>query len=152
MAEYLSEAVPGNDPTMRKYVIRCRVKVVKTAGKQGLLSGQTEFNAVLLLPQEGDTTTRFYTAWLPDEAEKHFELVLEMGHPVYGICRAAILRKGKFCERPHIFVMSKGVEDILEKKDGLIIDNITVLPASDEEEFGDQALQSDKDIEVFKYE
>lgn len=143
-----SEATASNDPTMREYVIRAKVKVVKQSWFQGLLGGKTEFKAALLIPEEGDSTTMFYSAWLPDAANEHFEIVMEFGHPVYGTCRAAVLRQGKFYQKPHIFIMSKGVEEILVKKDGMRIENIKILPAA----FDDRADSAiDTNVEIAKF-
>lgn len=148
--EHSSEQHPLNDPTMKDYKIRVKVNVVRSYLQQGFSEGKSEFNAVCLLPMEADTTIKFYMAWLPDDAKEHFEIVMEMGHPVYGTCRGAVLRAGKFMQRPHIFIMSKGVEDILSKKHGEILD-IRVLPCSMDAE-SDSAPDSDNDITPIKFD
>lgn len=145
-----NEAVPGNDPTLRKYAFKAKVKTKRKSWKQGFFGGQTEFNAVLLIPQESDMTTLFYAAWLPETSDEHSEVILEMGHPIYGTCRGAVMRRSKNFDKPHIFVMSKGVEEILQGKDGLVIENITALPA-DQDEMGDGAVDSSKDITKFRW-
>jgi len=151
MNEYQSgEATAGNDTTMLTYVIRAKTKVIKASWLQGLKGGRTEYKAVLLIPIEGDTTTMFYRAWLPVVSDEYFEIVMEMGHPVYGTCRGAILRRGKYYSKPHILIMTKGVEEILAKKDGLRIENIKILPSSQDDR-SDEAVDSDMAVERFDY-
>lgn len=145
------EAVPANDPTLKKHVISAKVKVAKASWWQGFRGGRSEFKAVVLIPRDSDATNMFFSAWLPDVVEEHSEVVLQIGRPVYGPCRVAVLRRGKYHDRPHLFVMSKGVEEILENQDGVVLDNLVVMPAN-KDEFGDGAADSAKDIQKFSWD
>lgn len=149
--EYVNEQTPYNDPCMREYVLRVKVKIVRANAQQGMKGGLSEFNAAILIPLEGDQTNRFYSAWLPDDSSEHTETVLSFGHPVYGTCRVAVLRSGKFYSSPHLFVMSKGVEDALSKCDGLILEGIKVLSAADDVA-ADAAVETDVEIDKYKWD
>lgn len=142
----MQEFNAANDPTMRKYGLVCKIQTVRAYGQQGVKSGQTEFEAVILIPTQSDATTRFFSAWLPDSSEDRSEIVFELGFPVYGSCRGAVLRQSRFHNAPHIFIMSVGVEEILKHKNNEKIE-ITVLPATDDA-IGDQAPDTEADIKV----
>lgn len=130
--EVINYHTRANDPTQSEYGLRCKVKAVRTYGKQGELGGNTEFTAIVFEPIDSDSTRLFFGAWLPDEVTKHTEVVIEFGYPIYGHARAAVLRKGKFFDRPHLLLMSVGLEEILKNYDSNFIEFKT-LPASQDE-------------------
>ena len=139
---------PQKSPEDYEYNIKCRVLIVnKTWREESDDFRQHEAKVALLVPELGAAqATAFLNAWLPpqlDEAEKgprHYEIVMEIGHPVYGPCRGAVMRSSEYCDKPHIFVMSTGAEEVfkaLDYKDRESI-NVTVL-AQDKDEVADTA-------------
>lgn len=102
----------------RTYHLTTRVKVVKMTGKQGVKDTGGSFTVVVLVPEQNDETTRFFRAWLADTEGDNFECLGTMGHPIYGSLRLSVSRGNKTHHEAHLFVMSKGVEDILINKDG----------------------------------
>lgn len=54
-------------------------------------------------------------AWLPETRKEHSEVGMFLKGPIYSPCRGAIMRANEFCDRPHIVVMSKGVEEEILK-------------------------------------
>jgi hypothetical protein len=119
-----------------RYHLRCKV-IVKDCTYEDQQSKGNQLIAerlVFLYPEESDERTRFYMAWLPD-AESYQEIGCEMGHPVFSAFRAALYRKSTFhtdLQDNHIFVMSKGAEEILKRLDGQMV-NVEIL--GEQEEF-----------------
>lgn len=108
-----------------RYYLRCKVYVRECSyeDQQSKWNQAITETLVFLCPEESDERTRFYMAWLPD-FESYQEIGCEMGHPVYSTFRAALYRKSTFhTDLPdnHIFVMSKGAEEILKRLDGQIV-------------------------------
>lgn len=113
-----SEFDPRIDPMERTYHLTTKVKVVTMTGKQGEKDTGGSFKVVVLVPEQNDETTRFFAAWLADTEKDSFECLGTMGYPIYGSMRLSVCRGNKTCHEAHLFVMSKGVEDILVNKDG----------------------------------
>lgn len=127
-----SEFNPAINPTERVYNLRAKVHVVRHFAKQGLDERQHETKSVVLVPCDNDETTRFYMAWLPDDKKNKPEVLCQMGRPVYGACRMAVMRDSElFPKGPHLFVMSVGVEEILLNKEGEIIEFSTEPGSND---------------------
>lgn len=136
----MGEQHPSNDLTLWEYHLTCRIHVVKSSGQQGLQGGQTEFEAVCLIPEHSDETANFFAAWLPDTAYDNkgnvqgHEVGFVLKDPPYGYMRGRVQKRSELCDRPHIFVMSVGVEeDILalykrSKTESRI--NVKALPAN----------------------
>lgn len=122
----------ANDPTQSEYGLRCKVKSIRTYGQQGEKGGRTEFIAIVFEPIDSDATRRFFGAWLPLEITSHTEVVIEFGYPIYGHARTAVLRKGKFYDRPHLLLMTVGLEEILKNYDNKFIE-FKALPASQDD-------------------
>jgi hypothetical protein len=128
-----------HDPVQKamqtRYFLRCKVFVRDCTYEDQQSTGNVNISErlVFLCPEEGDQRTLFYKAWLPD-IDGHQEIGCEMGHPVYSAFRAALYRKSSFHEElpdNHIFVMSKGAEEILKRLDGQIV-NVEVLGEQEE--------------------
>lgn len=94
-------------------------------------------SVILLVPETTTESTCFMTAWLPDEADvkttewgekliAHSEIGMKAGHPIGGFVRGALYRASNLYPSPHIFVMSKRAEDILQNYVGKKI-HVTVL-------------------------
>ena len=113
-----SEFDPRIDPMEKTYHLTAKVKVVRMTGKQGEKDTGGSFDVVVLVPEQNDETTRFFSAWLADTEKDNFECLGTMGHPIYGSMRLSVSRGNKTHHEAHLFVMSKGVEDILVHKDG----------------------------------
>ena len=133
-----------NAPTNQKYTLKCFIKIMDVSydDVQSKKTERVTEKMVFLLPSESTECDLFYDAWLPDTDIDYSEIGCQAGHPVYGVFRAAVKRRSKDCERPHIFVMTKSVEDILLKMDGkeIVID---VLPESE-----DEKMDRQRDIEL----
>ena len=134
------------EPTDRKYIMNCRLRfyrktVVDNQGVHGLI--QTERNLVMLVPDESDQRTQFLSAWLPDTQEEYFELAGYISMPIDSPCRFSIHRgPDAQSERHYLFVMSKGVSDILERFTEGRVFSVTILPESEEDQ-ADYAKDSD---------
>jgi len=118
-----------------RYFLRCKVYARECTYEDQQSKGNQQISEklVFLSPEEGDQRTLFYKAWLPD-VEGFQEIGCEMGHPLYSAFRAALYRKSTFhSDLPdnHIFVMSKGAEEILKGLDGQIV-NVEVLGEQEE--------------------
>jgi hypothetical protein len=109
-----------------RYHLRCKVLVKECTYEDQQSKGNQNISEklVFLVPEDSDERTRFFIAWLPDTLDSFQELGIEMGHPVFSAFRAALYRKSTFHpELPdnHIFVMSKGAEEILKRLDGQMV-------------------------------
>ncbi len=132
----------ANDPTYKKYVLTCTTRFYEK-----VVEGK-ERKMVLLVPEENDEMHRFLNAWCPTtQGEKH-ELAAYIGAPAHTPARCAVfMGHDEKCERPYLFVMSKGVEDILVKyKEGLRL-IVTTLPANEDSE-ADNTEASEGNFEV----
>jgi len=129
----------------KHYFLKCKVHIVKVCYEdyqsKGNL-GTVEEDMVFLEPEINTEATRFYNAWLPDSLEEAAEIGISMGYPVFGMFRACVRRFHKDFKRPHIFVMSRGAEEIFKH---LKLKNIEVevMGASEEE-----ALDAQKDFDL----
>jgi hypothetical protein len=134
--------------TKRKYVLKCWIRKYRGQAQQGLQGGLSEYDAVLLIPEINDQSGKFFDAWLPDPLESNtVEIVASMPHPVNSGCRLSVHRMDERCPARHyLFVMSKGVEDILKHLDGQKI-MITVRPET-EDEVADSAIEPDSSFDV----
>lgn len=134
-----------NDPTYKKYHLSCKTKfhfktVTEDIGR-GVISSYAR-KLVLLVPQESDQRSRFLSAWCPDTKEEFYEVAAEVGAPVHGPVRLSVHRGyDDKLDRPYLFVMSKGVEEILlDFPEGRTLE-VTILPANMDGE-ADYALDS----------
>lgn len=141
---------PNFNPLERQYNLRARVKVVRGKTQQGIKGGETEFQAVILLLQDCDETTKFFGAWLPDDEDHRVECLAIMGRPVYGGCRMSVLRASKhYPEGPHLFVMTKAVEDALIHREDQLIEfkvepSLKDADKAHESDFADTTVAIDK--------
>ena len=133
------------EPTNRKYVLNCLV-VIKRKGYTDYKGRKLEDDLAYLVPQEGDQRDRFIMAWLPESDEDSIECVGMIASPVDSSCRFKVKRANSGIDKPHLFVMSKGCEDILKLMEGKKI-SVTVLPESEEAQ-GDEAIDTDQDIQT----
>lgn len=123
---------PIQKAQQERYHLTCKVLVKECSYEDEQSTGTklvTE-KLVFLLPQDSDQRTRFYNTWLPDY-EEYQEIGIEMGHPLYSAFRAALYRQGQFLPEIHIFVMSKGAEEMLKKLDGQLV-NVEILGEQEE--------------------
>lgn len=92
---------------------------------------------ILLVPETTTESSAFFTAWLPDEGATkidengktvvdYAEVGMRGSYPVSGFFRGALYRANHLLPQPHIFVMSKRVEDLLQHCVGKKI-RLTVL-------------------------
>lgn len=134
------------NPNEKEYHLKCFVKVkeISYLDEQSKGSSRNTEKMIFLIPQESDERTRFLMAWLPETIDEHTELGFEIGYPVFSIFRGAVKRYHKEAgiNLPFIFVMTRGVEEILKQVDGLYI-NIKSLGESDE-----LRLDAQKDYEL----
>jgi hypothetical protein len=115
---------PKQKACERRYNLKCKViaKDCSYEDEQSTGNSQVTEKLVFLLPQDNQERTLFYNAWLPEDAESHVELGVTMGHPLYSTFRSALWRATPFVREIHLFVMTKGAEEILKKLDGQLVD------------------------------
>lgn len=116
----------------QRYILSCKVLVKECSYEDEQSKGTvlvTE-KLVFLIPQQSTQQTLFYNTWLPDY-EEYQEIGIEMGYPLYSSFRAALYRQGQFHSSPHIFVMSKGAEEMLKQLDGQLV-NVEILGEQEE--------------------
>ena len=121
--------------SQRRYYLTCKVYVRDCSYEDVQSTGTTLVSEklVFLVPQESDQKTLFMMAWAPEE-DAYQEIGCEVGYPVYSPFRGALYRVSSFhpdIPMNHIFVMSKGAEEILKRLDGQIV-NVEVLGEQEE--------------------
>lgn len=126
-----------NDPIYRKYFLTCKTKFIKKDVSEDIGSGITQQytrKLVILIPQESDQRTLFLKAWMPETIEEYHEFAAELGAPVHGPSRLSVhMGHDEKCDRPYLFIMSKGVEDILNTfPEGTLV-KVSTLPANHED-------------------
>lgn len=130
-----------SEPTERAYKLKCKVLIKKIQTED--LGKKFERTLCFLIPEEGDQRTAFFSAWLPEEFEdskEYFEIGMLIEPPIDSPCRGSIHRANANCNKHHIFIMSKGVEeDFIKskwrwKKETI---NLTVLPENFESDMPD---------------
>lgn len=136
---------PNPEDNLREqdYIIKCQV-LIKEVGYEDFQSGG-KFGSIteklaFLVPQEGTERDLFFSAWLPafkqnqnkEIVDSHNEVACKTGHPVNGFFRASVHRANKNVREPHIFVMSRSVEEDLKNMDGKFI-VVNILPDSQSE-------------------
>jgi hypothetical protein len=106
----------GTQPTEQRYHLKCKVLVKKVSYMDYQSKGETLITEdfVFLIPQESTQRSLFMGAWLPDTLEGNSEIGLEIGRPVEGHARACLRRKNKIVPEAHIFVMSRGAEELIK--------------------------------------
>jgi hypothetical protein len=123
---------PIRNPTEREYHLRAKVWVIETYAQQGQKGGSEKVRAVALIPQDGDESAKFFNAWLPDGNDHIVEVLCRMGAPIFGSARCAVRRPDKnYPHGPHLFVMHKWLEDILNRKNLQTIE-FTTMPGTDD--------------------
>jgi hypothetical protein len=133
--------------TEKNYFLKCKIKIIKKSVQDH--DRQYERTLVILVPEDTDQRTSFLRAWLPEDQGQHYELVGMIAPPIDSPCRLSIHRgPDEKSERHYLFVMSKGVEDIILKyaKEGDTL-KVQILPES-EEEIVDQARDTDGDYDL----
>lgn len=142
--------IQSEDLTERSYNLTCKLKFfLKTVQDPHTNDGKPyERKLCLLVPQEADERTRFLMAWLPEVQSEYYELGAFISYPVDSPCRLSIHRApDEKHDRHYLFVMTKGVEDVLVRLKEDTIIRIKTLPASADSEI-DHARDTDLDIEV----
>lgn len=128
----------------RRYNLSCKV-IVKDCtyeDEQSKGNSQVTEKLVFLLPQDNTERTLFYNAWLPEMVDEHQELGAVIGHPLYSSLRVALWRSTSFVNEIHLFVMSKGAEEVLKTMNEKII-QVEILGQGE-----DQLLDGQKDFEL----
>lgn len=139
--------VPHNDLTQKEYNLKCLVLVKHMSAQQGLTPGAAEFNAVILVPEINDEAIRFLNAWCPEVENEHFEFAAFLKAPINLPTRLSIhLPDRLYSKSPYLFVMSKGIEEILVNLNGRII-NIQTLKASADSE-ADETAEPGSEIQM----
>lgn len=141
----------SEDLTEREYHLRCKTKFFRKTVKETLrgIEKSYERTMVLLIPQESDERTKFLMAWLPEAEGQYYEITAFVSRPVDSPARLSVHRRDEKAEQHYLFVMSKGVEDILLKfKEGSIVE-LTVNPASMDSE-ADFAKGAEHEFEVMQ--
>lgn len=141
----------SDDLTERTYHLRCKTKFFKKSVHENIrgIDKHYERTMVLLVPQESDERTKFLTAWLPETEGEYYEVSAFISMPVDSPARLSVHRRDQKCTTHYLFVMSKGVEDILLKfKEGTTI-NVQINPASQDAE-ADFAKDAEHNFEVMQ--
>jgi len=104
-----------------RYQLKAKVivKDVTYTDEQSTGTSQVTDKLVFLIPEDSTQRDLFYTAWLPDDPDSPQEVVCQAGHPVYSTFRAALWRRTQHVGDIHLFVMSKGTEEVLKTMNGL---------------------------------
>lgn len=131
-------------PTERRYRFKAKViaKDVTYTDEQSTGTFQVTEKLVFLLPEQSTQRDLFYSAWLPDTDHEPIEVGCEIGHPVYSCFRAALWRRTQFVGDIHLFVMSKGAEELLKPMNGKSVE----IEIMGEQE--DQQLDGMRDFEL----
>lgn len=98
--------------TSKEYNLRVKAKFVSKNIED---NGRTYHRQmVILIPHESDERTYFFKAWLPETREEYFELAGQLASPINSNVRLSIhLGMNDFNTGPYLFVMSKGVEELM---------------------------------------
>ena len=125
---------PQKKAMERRYNLRCKVLVKDCSYEDEQSTGntQTTEKLVFLIPEDNEQRTLFYMTWLPDMADECQELGASMGHPMYSTFRLALWRATPFVREIHLFVMSKGAEEILKRLDNQVV-NVEILGQSEDD-------------------
>lgn len=137
----MADEIPADmasDPTYKQYKLKCTTKFFNKNIKEDIGKGVIQSykrKLVLLVPEHNDEFNRFARAWLPDDSKQYFELAAVLGGPAHTPSRLSVhLGHDEKLDRPYLFVMSKGAEDILIKyKEGTNL-IVTTLPANEDAE------------------
>ena len=135
-----------------RYILTCKVEVKDCSYEDEQSKGTVIVNEklVFLIPQDNDQRSRFYHAWLPDSESECQELSATMGHPIFSAFRVALWRTNHFMQKIHLFVMSKGAEEMLKKLNGK---NVTVeILGQNEDHLADGQLDYDISLNKNKYD
>ena len=133
---------PMRNPTEREYKLRAKVWVIETYAKQGIQGGSERVRAVALVPQDSDQRAEFFNAWLPDGDDHIVEVLCRFGDPIFGVARCAVRRADKnYPHGPHLFVMHKWLEDILNRKNFQTVEFMTLAGTEDAREIHESDLR-----------
>ncbi|NJM09373.1 MAG: hypothetical protein HC883_00275 [Bdellovibrionaceae bacterium] len=137
------------DPTEREYFLTCKTKFFRKSVTEEIKGHAKSYDRtmVLLIPQESDERNRFLSAWLPDNIETYYEIAAYISYPVDSPARLSVHHRDGKSPYHYLFVMSKGVEDILLQVPEYSTVKVHVLPASHDSE-ADFARETDHDFEV----
>lgn len=120
------------EPDERTFQLKCKVVVKEIS----VVDDDRKFTrrVVLLVPEDNDQRSMFLATWLPDTAEQHYELVGFVKSPIDSPARLSVHRRNQRHDNHHLFMMSKGVEEIIleNRLEGKFLD-VTILPASMDE-------------------
>lgn len=136
----------------RRYYLTCKVVVKECSYEDEQSTGTTLVaeQLVFLIPTVSTERDLFYNAWLPDDPNEPQELGITMGHPLYSTFRVALWRATEYVREIHLFVMSKGAEEILKKLDEQVV-NVEIL-GEQEDYLLDGQIDHDLSLNKNKYE
>ncbi|MEO5348863.1 MAG: hypothetical protein H7836_04380 [Magnetococcus sp. YQC-3] len=114
------ELAPHLKPEEMRYHLKAKViaKDVTYQDEQSTGTTNVTEKLVFLLIEPGTQRDLFYACWLPDTNDTPSEIVCMSGHPLNTSFRAALWRRSQFVGDTHLFVMSKGAEEVLKEMNG----------------------------------
>jgi hypothetical protein len=119
--------------TQKEYHLKCKIAAKSRPHRSG--SGQRyDAQVVILIPEHNAQGIRFFRAWEVEDSgdDYKFEFAVFYPEPLGITGRASVAWPNDLCDKIHIMVMNKTVEDILLRKVGQTID-ITVYGEDDDE-------------------
>jgi hypothetical protein len=143
---------PKQKANEKRYYLSCKVLAKDCSYEDEQSTGTTMVSEqlVFLIPNTSTERDLFYSAWLPENPNDPQELGVTMGHPVYSTFRAALWRATEYVREIHLFVMSKGAEEILKRLDGQVV-NVEIL-GEQEDYLLDGQVDHDLSLNKNKYE
>lgn len=119
-----------DDATERTYVLKCRPAIFKVWVEDAGRKYQSTI--LLLVPEVNDQCVQFFNAWLPEDAQTHFELGAFIHPPIASPARLSVHRRNERSPNHHLTVMSRGVAEEIEKFAMNKVLTVDILPASQE--------------------
>lgn len=108
--------------------------VFKTVVEEKLKT-RYERKLVILVPEQNTECMRFFRAWLPETSDlnDYYEIAAELGGPINSPCRLSVHRgPHPYSDKHFLFVMTKGVEELLLKLPESRRFHLKVLPQGED--------------------
>lgn len=152
---------PSIDPCEREYTLNCLVCKISQSFLATKANGdrvQQEDESIILIPEESSQRDAFFAAWLPDfdlrdenpvlqPLDKMSELILNIAYPIGAYSRAGVIRSSQWCDKPHLFIQTKGVEQDLMLCVG---QKLVVTTQDSRKEYDLSVMQKDYDLPFSK--
>lgn len=130
-----------------EYNLIVETKFIHKTIHEEKLKTSYERSMVILVPDITTECMKFFRAWLPETASPtdYYEVAAEIGSPVFSPCRLSVHRAPHpYSQEKHfLFVMTKGVEELLLRLPESRRFTIKILPQN-EESAADFAKDSDE--------